>query len=56
MNDAWKWATMGRRWKDFLDYLGNQALDAKARQRAVDAARSTFSCFERWLDSQEVLL
>ncbi|WLH40045.1 biliverdin-producing heme oxygenase [Pseudomonas sp. FP2254] len=49
-------AETGRRWKDFLDYLGNQALDAKARQRAVDAARSTFSCFERWLDSQEVLL
>ena len=46
----------GRRWKDFLDYLGNQSLDAPARQRAVDAAHSTFSCFEQWLDSQEVLL
>ncbi|MGY2136790.1 biliverdin-producing heme oxygenase [Pseudomonas reactans] len=46
----------GRRWKDFLDYLGDQPLDAPARQRAVDAARSTFSCFEQWLDSQEVLL
>lgn len=46
----------GRRWKDFLDYLGNQPLDAPAKQRAVDAARSTFSCFEQWLDSQEVLL
>lgn len=46
----------GRRWKDFLDYLGDQPLDAPARQRAVDAACSTFSCFEQWLDSQEVLL
>ena len=46
----------GRRWKDFLDYLGSMPLDAPARQRAVDAARSTFSCFEQWLDSQEVLL
>jgi len=49
-------AETGRRWKDFLDYLGVQPLDAPARQRAVDAARSTFSCFEQWLDSQEVLL
>ncbi|AIB38456.1 MULTISPECIES: biliverdin-producing heme oxygenase [Pseudomonas] len=46
----------GRRWKDFLDYLGDQPLDAPARQSAVNAARSTFSCFEQWLDSQEVLL
>lgn len=46
----------GRRWKDFLDYLGRMPLDAPARQDAVDAARSTFSCFEQWLDSQEVLL
>ena len=46
----------GRRWKDFLDYLGHQPLDAPAKQHAVDAARSTFSGFEQWLDSQEVLL
>ncbi len=46
----------GRRWKDFLDYLGHQPLDAPAKQHAVDAARSTFRCFEQWLDSQEVLL
>ena len=46
----------GRRWKDFLDYLGRLPLDAPAKQRAVNAARSTFSCFEQWLDSQEVLL
>lgn len=46
----------GRRWKGFLDYLGDQPLDAPAKQHAVDAARSTFSCFEQWLDSQEVLL
>ncbi|MFN3355900.1 MAG: biliverdin-producing heme oxygenase [Pseudomonas sp.] len=49
-------AETGRRWKDFLDYLGSLPLDAPATQRAVDAARSTFSCFEQWLDSQEVLL
>jgi heme oxygenase len=49
-------AETGRRWKDFLDYLGHLPLDAPAKQRAVDAARSTFSCFEQWLDSQEVLL
>lgn len=49
-------AETGRRWKDFLDYLHNQTLNADARQRAVMAARSTFRCFEQWLDSQEVLL
>lgn len=49
-------ADTGRRWKDFLQYLGSQPLDAPATQRAVDAARSTFSCFEQWLDSREVLL
>ncbi len=49
-------ADTGRRWKDFLDYLGRQPLDTPAQQRAVEAARSTFSCFEQWLDSQEVLL
>ncbi|VVO11659.1 biliverdin-producing heme oxygenase [Pseudomonas fluorescens] len=49
-------AETGRRWKEFLDYLGRLPLDALARQHAVDAARSTFSCFEQWLDSQEVLL
>lgn len=49
-------AETGRRWKDFLDYLGRQPLSADARRHAVIAARSTFSCFEQWLDSQEVLL
>ena len=49
-------AETGRRWKDFLDYLGRFPLDASAKQRAVTAARSTFSGFEQWLDSQEVLL
>ena len=49
-------AETGRRWKDFLDYLGRLPLDSPAKQRAVDAAHSTFSCFEQWLDSQEVLL
>ncbi|MGB3125244.1 MAG: biliverdin-producing heme oxygenase [Pseudomonas sp.] len=49
-------ADTGRRWKDFLDYLGRLPLDAPAKQRAVAAACSTFSGFEQWLDSQEVLL
>ncbi|AIG04965.1 heme oxygenase bpho [Pseudomonas fluorescens] len=49
-------AETGRRWKDFLDYLGHAPLDGPGRQQAVDAACSTFSCFEQWLDSQEVLL
>lgn len=49
-------AETGKRWKDFLDYLNVVPLDAQGRQQAADAARSTFSCFERWLDSQEVLL
>ncbi|MGQ7858518.1 biliverdin-producing heme oxygenase [Pseudomonas yamanorum] len=49
-------AETGRRWKDFLDYLNHVPLDAHAKLRAVNAARSTFSCFEQWLDSQEVLL
>ena len=46
----------GRRWKDFLDYLSRLPLDTPAKQRAVMTARSTFSGFEQWLDSQEVLL
>ena len=49
-------AETGRRWKDFLDYLGRQPLDAAAQARAVTAARSTFSGFEHWLERQEVLL
>ncbi|WP_046069459.1 biliverdin-producing heme oxygenase [Pseudomonas synxantha] len=49
-------AQTGRRWKDFLDYLGRLPLDALAKQHAVNAARSTFSGFEQWLDSQKVLL
>ncbi|MGR3888806.1 biliverdin-producing heme oxygenase [Pseudomonas sp. 1152_12] len=49
-------AETGRRWKDFLDYLARQPLDAHAKQRAVAAACSTFSGFEQWLASQEVLL
>ncbi|MGZ0714731.1 biliverdin-producing heme oxygenase [Pseudomonas palleroniana] len=49
-------AETGRRWKDFLDYLGCLPLDADAKARAVIAARSTFSGFEQWLERQEVLL
>lgn len=49
-------AATGRRWKDFLDYLGRMPEDASARQQVVSAAQSTFACFEHWLDSREVLL
>ncbi|MFJ7140449.1 biliverdin-producing heme oxygenase [Pseudomonas protegens] len=49
-------AATGRRWKDFLDYLGRMPEDANARQQVVSAAQSTFACFERWLDRREVLL
>ena len=46
----------GRNWKSFLDFLCAMPLDARARAEAVKAACSTFSCFEQWLERQEVLL
>ena len=46
----------GRQWKAFLEFLGSEPLDAQARDQAVQAASSTFSCFEHWLERQEVLL
>ena len=46
----------GRNWKSFLDFLCAMPLDAWARAEAVKAACSTFSCFEQWLERQEVLL
>lgn len=46
----------GMQWKAFLDFLGRVPLDAPSRARAVHAACSTFSCFEQWLERQEVLL
>jgi heme oxygenase len=46
----------GRQWKVFMDFLGSVPLDAQARGEAVQAACSTFSCFEQWLERQEVLL
>ncbi|WP_338649424.1 biliverdin-producing heme oxygenase [Pseudomonas sp. ML2-2023-3] len=46
----------GRQWKAFMDFLGSVPLDAQARGEAVQAACSTFSCFEQWLERQEVLL
>ncbi|QZI73609.1 biliverdin-producing heme oxygenase [Pseudomonas protegens] len=45
----------GRRWKDFLDYLGRMPEDPSTRRHLVSAAQSTFACFERWLDRREVL-
>lgn len=49
-------AATGRRWRDFIDYLGNRPMAADERESVVKAAHSTFSCFERWLQSREVLL
>lgn len=48
-------AATGRRWRDFIEYLGSRPLDAAERAAVVVAAQTTFSCFERWLESQEVL-
>jgi heme oxygenase len=45
----------GRRWREFIGRLGAATLEAPARDRAVTAARHTFACFERWLDSAWVL-
>ncbi len=49
-------ASTGRRWRDFIDYLGSRPMDADERKAVVTAAHTTFSCFERWLQSQEVLV
>ncbi|WP_434561146.1 biliverdin-producing heme oxygenase [Pseudomonas sp. R1-6] len=46
----------GRRWKDFLQYLGDRNLGDDQMLEATRAAKATFICFERWLASQEVLL
>ncbi|KPA95239.1 MULTISPECIES: biliverdin-producing heme oxygenase [Pseudomonas] len=45
----------GRRWRDFIEYLGSRPLDAVEREAVVTAAHSTFSRFEHWLESREVL-
>lgn len=46
----------GRRWKDFLQYLDDRNLGDAQTLEATRAARATFTYFEHWLDSQEVLL
>jgi len=48
-------AATGRRWREFIEYLGSRPLDAQDREAVVAAAQTTFSCFERWLESREVL-
>nr|WP_315447698.1 biliverdin-producing heme oxygenase [uncultured Pseudomonas sp.] len=48
-------AATGRRWRDFIEYLGNRPMAATEREAVVQAAQTTFSCFERWLESREVL-
>ncbi|MCU1758384.1 biliverdin-producing heme oxygenase [Pseudomonas sp. 14P_8.1_Bac3] len=49
-------AATGRRWRDFIDYLGVRPMDATERAAVVTAAQTTFSCFERWLERREVLV
>lgn len=49
-------AATGRRWRDFIEYLGSRLMDADERKAVVAAAHTTFSCFEQWLESQEVLV
>lgn len=48
-------AATGRRWRDFIEYLGSRPMGAAERAAVVTAAQTTFSCFERWLESREVL-
>ncbi|MDR0278798.1 MAG: biliverdin-producing heme oxygenase [Paucimonas sp.] len=49
-------ADTGRRWRAFLIYLCSRPLDAAECAVVVAAAQQTFRCFERWLESREVLL
>lgn len=48
-------AATGRRWRDFIEYLSSRPLDASECEAVVAAAQTTFSSFERWLESREVL-
>jgi heme oxygenase len=48
-------AATGRRWRQFLKKQSNRPKDADQRKAVVLAAQTTFSCFERWLECQEVL-
>ncbi|MGU3347743.1 biliverdin-producing heme oxygenase [Pseudomonas monsensis] len=48
-------AATGRRWREFIEYLGNRPMCADERAAVVTAAQTTFSCFERWLERREVL-
>ncbi|MEE1922631.1 biliverdin-producing heme oxygenase [Pseudomonas sp. 148P] len=49
-------ADTGRRWRAFLVHLCSRPLDAAECAVVVAAAQQTFRCFERWLESREVLL
>lgn len=48
-------AATGRRWRDFIEYLGSRPMAAVEREAVVHAAQTTFSCFEHWLERREVL-
>lgn len=49
-------ADTGRRWRDFIACQGSRYLDSAEREAVVMAAQATFDCFERWLESREVLI
>lgn len=49
-------AETGRRWRNFIDFLSSRPLDTVERRAVVMTAQATFSCFERWLESREVLI
>ncbi|MGE8451123.1 MAG: biliverdin-producing heme oxygenase [Pseudomonadales bacterium] len=49
-------ADTGRRWRDFIACLSSRYLDSDEREAVVMAAQATFDCFERWLESREVLI
>ncbi|WP_405123432.1 biliverdin-producing heme oxygenase [Pseudomonas sp. M20] len=48
-------AATGRRWRDFIEYLGSRPMSVAERAAVVTAAQTTFSSFEHWLESREVL-
>ncbi|WP_194791087.1 biliverdin-producing heme oxygenase [Pseudomonas sp. UFMG81] len=45
----------GAHWRSFLDRLAQAALGTAAEARTVQAAISTFDCFEQWLAARRVL-
>lgn len=46
----------GSLWRGFLQFLERAPASPADQQRVAQAAIDTFTCFERWLESREVLL